>query len=122
MRTEWTAAITTTQRRAILDFLERLHNVHCAGIGQVFLIGSVARGDFTPHSDIDLLVVSESADTQFKSDVWGIGSDVSLDYDVVLNVHIYSRARWDNMRRENSMLWKTAQHEGIELTPELSHA
>ena len=120
MKTELAPQTTYNQRQAILEFDERLHRSQSDRIVTSILIGSVARGAFTGDSDIDILVAAERADTEFKSDVWGIGSDVSLEHNVVFNVHIYSHARWDRMRRENSALWQAVQREGIELTPELS--
>ena len=117
MNNPFPAATTERQRAALQDFTARLHQQMSKQIVATLLIGSVARGDFGPGSDIDVFVIGENVDTAFKASVWAIGSDVSLAHNVLLNIHIQSRARWDKMRRERSLLWQTVQREGIALTP-----
>jgi len=79
------------------------------------LFGSVARGDFRPDSDIDVLVVANKIEPGFKWDVWGIGSRVSLEHDVIFNLHIYSRQDWESLRAKKRAMWRNVEQEGIKL-------
>ena len=86
------------------------------------LFGSVARGDFTADSDIDVLVVADQVDTDFKWDVWGVGAQVSLEFDVIFNLHVYSLAHWSSLRAKRQTLWRNVEQDGVELTLQASPA
>lgn len=64
-----------------------------------------------------MLVVADEVSTEFKWSVWTIGSRVSLEHDVILNLHIKSRARWETMRAEGEARWSNIEREGVELMP-----
>ena len=108
---------TLQQRQAIQDFVRQLHAAMRDRILNVVLIGSVARGDYDPDSDIDVAVVAKDVDTDFKWEVWGIGAQVSLAHGVVLNVHLYSDLRWAEMRQSRNAPWRNIERDGIDLTP-----
>jgi hypothetical protein len=116
MKTEWPLAVTPRQHAAIDELVYRLHSYYPGRIVSTVLFGSVARGDFTADSDIDVLVVADQVDSDFKWNVWGIGSEVSLEFDVILNLHVYSRAQWTGLRDRHQTLWRNVEHDGIELT------
>jgi len=84
---------------------------------EVYLFGSKARGDFTPDSDLDLLIVLEADDWETKDKVRFVAADVSLEYDVLINTHILSRARWEEMARQQATLWREVQRDGVPLMP-----
>jgi predicted nucleotidyltransferase len=84
---------------------------------EVYLFGSKARGDFTPDSDLDLLIVLEADDWETKDNVRFTAADVSLEYDVLINTHILNQARWAKMARQRVTLWREVQRDGILLTP-----
>jgi predicted nucleotidyltransferase len=116
MKAQWSDAATSRQRAATEEVVRRLHARLPGRSVSVTLFGSVARGDFTDDSDIDLLVVADSVDTDFKWEAWGIGSEVSLEFDVIFNLHIYSRAQWARLRAYRRSLWRNVEQEGVELT------
>ena len=118
MKKEFALRTTPEQRRAVLDFAQQARKAKGERILKIILIGSVARGDFGPDSDVDIVVVAESVDTDFKCEVWDIGARASLAHSVVLNVHIYSRTRWVKMRQEKNALWRNIERDGIDLMPE----
>ena len=115
MRTRWPKRATARQRAATDELLRRLHTKYPHRMLSSVLFGSVARGDFTSESDIDVLVVADRVDTDFKWDVWGIGAEVSLEFDVIFNLRVYSGARWQWMRENRRTLWRNVEKDGIEL-------
>ena len=117
MKTEFASGMTLQQRHAVLDFVRQLRTAKGDRVLKVLLIGSVARGDFASDADIDVAVVAKGVDTRFKWDVWDIGAQVSLAHDVILNVHIYSDARWAEMRQNQNALWQNIERDGIDLVP-----
>jgi len=84
---------------------------------EVYLFGSRARGDFTPDSDLDLLIILEADDWETKDKVRFVAADVSLEYDVLINTHILSRARWEKMAHQQATLWREVQRDGVPLMP-----
>jgi hypothetical protein len=65
-----------------------------------------------------VLVVADKVDSNFKRDVWGIGAEVSLDLDVIFNLHIYSRAHWEGLAAQRRTIWRAVEREGVELMSE----
>ena len=116
MKTKWPKKATPQQRAATEELLRRINAKYSGRILSTVLFGSVARGDFTPDSDIDVLVVTEKLDTDLKWDIWGVGSEVSLEFDVLFNLHVYPRALWESLRAKRKTIWRNVDQDGIELT------
>lgn len=115
MKTELPKAVTAKQRAAIQKLLERLRVQYGEYIHSTILFGSVARGDFRSDSDIDMLIIADKIDSDFKWKVLEIGSDVSLEFDVIFNLRIYPRARWEHLGVQRKPLWRNVEREGIAL-------
>jgi predicted nucleotidyltransferase len=81
----------------------------------LWLFGSKARGDFDPDSDIDLLIVLKTVQPETRWQIWGLGSDISLEYDVLLNTHIIDAARWDDEHQYRGTLWREIERDGVPL-------
>jgi len=84
----------------------------------VALFGSKARGDDDPESDIDLLVICDAEDRQFRSDLWRKASEISLEQSVLISVRIYSQARWQKARQIGLPFTRKIIADCIPLTPE----
>jgi len=82
------------------------------------LFGSKARGDADSESDIDLVVLIDAETSEFRSRLWRIASEISLEYNVVLSPHVFGQARWDEMRRMRLPLYRAVVADGVPLTPE----
>jgi len=105
------------EQKAIDTFIGRLVCVTDVRPDHAWLFGSKSRGDFDDDSDIDLLLVLEKADWQRKERIRMTGSQISLEYGVLLNTHILSRERWEELARHQATLWREIQRDGISLLP-----
>lgn len=110
------------ERQAVAEFCRRLVQLDGVRPTRAWLFGSKARGGFDPDSDIDILVVLERADWKQKEKIRLTDSRVSLEYDVLLNVHILSQERWEEMACHQATLWREIQRDGVGLLPEPDHA
>lgn len=86
--------LSRNESSAVEQFLTRIREAYGEKIGRAALFGSKARGDWSDYSDIDILLIVPDTDWKFHKAIIEVGSDVSLEYDVLLDVHIMNASRW----------------------------
>jgi predicted nucleotidyltransferase len=101
-----------------MEYVARIRGRFPSHVLIVMLFGSKARGDADAESDIDLLVVVDVETSEFRSELWRIASDVSLEYNVVLSPRVFGQARWDETQRMRLPLYRAIVADGIPLAPE----
>jgi predicted nucleotidyltransferase len=115
-------------KAALDDFQRRLLELFPGEISQLILYGSYARGEATPDSDVDVMVVVKWREKQlpdgtylawFGDPGWNqiidVASDVLLERDVYISPLVMSEARatagkefiLHAIQREGKILWKT---------------
>jgi predicted nucleotidyltransferase len=104
---------------AIERFADRLTKGLGKRVLDVRLFGSKARGDFAPDSDLDIFIVLDNSDWSAKDQIRFIAADISLEYDVLLNTHILSRQRWEELAYHRATLWCELERDGVSLMPPL---
>ena len=93
-------------KREVEEFLDN-------NLVDMFLFGSYARGDFTPESDLDvLIVVNRSLTREEKNKISHIISTLSLESDIVIACVVYEKDFFDNVR---SPLMLCVKEEGIKV-------
>lgn len=101
---------------AVADLRKKLLERYPERLRHVILYGSVARGDHTTDSDIDILVVLEGTvgwDTErIISD---LSYDVGLVHDVILDVHVLSIETFESAYYRDDFWLSSILREGIEL-------
>ena len=100
--------------------MRRLQEKYSHEILSAILFGSVARGDFTSDSDIDVLLVVEKLLPDLKWEMRRIASRVSLEHDVIFNLHFQSRKEWEQQEAEKRTLWRNVERDGVALMPSLA--
>jgi len=86
--------LSLNESSAIQEFLFRVRRAYGEKIERAALFGSKARSDSTEYSDIDILLIVADDDWRFEKSIIEIGSDISLEYDVLLDVRILSVGQW----------------------------
>jgi predicted nucleotidyltransferase len=109
------SCLTSDEQAAITEFTDHIQDLFPERILSVTLFGSKACGDADVESDIDLLVLVDEESNAFRSELWRIASDVSLEHNVVLSVRVYARARWAESRRIRLPLYRAIVADGIPL-------
>ncbi|NWF54052.1 MAG: nucleotidyltransferase domain-containing protein [Syntrophaceae bacterium] len=78
------------------------------------VFGSVARGDYHKHSDIDLLVVLPGSVTNaIEEQVFDMAYDIELEYGLVIGTIVYSKDFWYSDRAATMPLYKNIHREGL---------
>jgi predicted nucleotidyltransferase len=121
MGIEQLSYLTAKERQALTDFIARLKAVYVDQVRDVRLFGSKARGDFGAESDLDILIVVADDESQFRRAISRLGSEIDLEYGIVLSELTMSQARFDWHRRHRAPLYRNLVQESVSLwtsTPE----
>ena len=118
MRERSLSHLTSTERAAITEYVSRIRVRFTDRILSVTLFGSKARGDAHAESDIDLLVLVGAENNEFRSELWRIASDVSLEYNVVLSARVFGQTRWAEVQRTRLPFYREIIADGVPLPPE----
>ena len=103
------------EQAALEEFLTKLHGQHGSEVVLVSLFGSKVRGDFDEESDIDVLLVVETRNSQLWEDVVEIETDLMLKYDAVISSLIMGRDNYEWHRQHRAPLYRNIEREEIEL-------
>jgi predicted nucleotidyltransferase len=82
---------------------------------EVLLFGSKARGEASPSSDVDILVILDRPTAEDLSDARGLGFDILLSYGVYVSVRAVSRQGWQTLATMQSMFYRNVLRDGISL-------
>ncbi len=118
MKTDSTLHLAPKDQVAVTEYIACIRDRFPDRILAVILFGSKARGDFDDESDIDLLVLVDTEEREFRDELWRIASRVSLDYNVVISPSVFSQSRWAETRRIRMPLYRAVAADGVPLTPE----
>jgi uncharacterized protein len=81
---------------------------------EITLYGSVARGEETNESDIDLLLLIDGpVDDGLMRLIWESIYPIELERDVVISLFIESKEIWETKYATLSLLFENIQREGI---------
>jgi predicted nucleotidyltransferase len=81
---------------------------------ELYLFGSVARNEYHPHSDIDILVlVPGEVDTALKEEVIDLAYDIELKYNVVFGIVVRSAEFWQSEKASVMPFHKNLQSEAL---------
>jgi len=107
----------SNRTRAISEFVNRLRRQLPAHVAAIRLFGSEARGDATPESDIDVLVVVEPEDQRvaLETRVVNIAFDVNIEYNVFISPLVITPAVLRHPMWRETPFIETVLREGIPL-------
>jgi len=122
MKASSLAHLTPNEQAAVTEYVASIRDGFPDRILSVILFGSKARGVGDAESDVDLLVLVDAEDREFRSELWRIASDISLEYNVVISVRVFAQARWAETRRLCLPLYRAIAADGVPLTHERAAA
>ena len=107
--------LQASEKEAIMALSALLSQNLGDNLVDLYLFGSKARGDFLTDSDIDLLVIVQDLDPDSRWLIRAQAANLSLQYEVLFNTHIYEKVRWDAIVQYRDTLWREVQRDGISL-------
>ena len=107
--------LSPNEDRAVKDLLATVKNTFGDRILRAALFGSKARGDDTPASDIDLLLIVTDDSWRFRHALVEIGAEIGLKHDVLFDLRIISEARWQYLGSIKAGLFQNISQDSIPL-------
>lgn len=101
------------RKRAAEEFARALRQAVPGRLRAVWLFGSVARGEDTHASDVDVLVVLDVRDPQVLRRIYTLANDLSMSRDVDLSVKVLGAADFERNRGTNFI--ENVHREGVAL-------
>jgi predicted nucleotidyltransferase len=89
----------TDEDRILREFREKIELRFPGQIERVLLFGSMARGDATAESDIDVLVIVTFDDWKKTDEIRAIGYSLDLDIGSRLSIQVLPSSHVDYLRR-----------------------
>jgi uncharacterized protein len=104
----------THEDRALLNAFRRWLDKDLGDtVESVTVFGSKARGEATPDSDLDILVLVKAGDWRLKWRVADIAYGLAVGTNVVPSVKVYTRSEWDRLRDIESEFYDSVAQDGI---------
>jgi predicted nucleotidyltransferase len=110
-----TIELNRNQKEAIARYLEILSQIYREQISKVILFGSVARDDFSPESDIDLLIVTANGGQNLKDEISMACFDIMLETEVILSPLVMDEETYEWHKQYRDPLYNQIQKDGIDL-------
>jgi len=105
----------TTEQQAVLEFVRLLIERFNGLIRWVLRFGSKARGESTPESDLDLLVVVESNDWRVHKQIRYLAADIPLECNLNLSTRVWTTSHHREVEKLQSLLYQNIQRDAINL-------
>lgn len=107
--------ISASERLALTELLNRLEREYDHLVLRVILYGSAIRGDRSPDSDVDVLILTRSDDWRTLEPIRFLVARLSNEQDVFLSPWITSLERFERLRQNQPLLYDRICQEGVEL-------
>lgn len=102
-------------RDAIASFLDRVEHRFGDSVERIILYGSVARGEATDASDVDLVVVWDGAFHDGFLGITEVATRIFIDTGILLSPKVLPRETWDEHAAMEDAFYRNVSAEGIVL-------
>ncbi|MBN1876409.1 MAG: nucleotidyltransferase domain-containing protein [Anaerolineae bacterium] len=108
-------SLSDQEQQAVSAFVDKIRQRFGCHLESAVLFGSRARGDATPDSDMDVLVVLDHVDLAIQREIRYLAVDVCLAYGIYLSTRVWSHAHWQTLATLQTMLYRNIQQDGLSL-------
>jgi predicted nucleotidyltransferase len=96
-------------------FANGLRQLVGESIEKIILIGSYARGDQTPESDIDIVILLKASSKNLRDKIYDYLVDFTLEHDVDISLKLINRATYQEWKEWADPFVKSIETEGVEV-------
>jgi predicted nucleotidyltransferase len=115
MKAAMALELNKNQREAIIRYLSILNKKYKEEILEVILYGSVARGEPSLESDIDLLIVTANGGQDLRDEISMACFDIILQTEVILSPLVIDEETYEWHKKYRDPLYNSIQRDGIDL-------
>jgi len=108
-------SLTLQERKAVDAFKERVQKDFGSQLRDLRLFGSRARQEGNEESDLDVLVLLDSAPTVVRGKIFEIASDIFLEYEIDISPLVMSQEHFEDMKRRERLLPQEIERDGVPL-------
>lgn len=108
-------SLSPAERAALADFCDAVRDSLGSEVIDIQLFGSKARGDATPESDVDVLVVVRRYEPKLIDALYDLLLDVCLDHDVYISLKVFSKAEYERLNHPRTPFMQNVVREGVAL-------
>lgn len=109
------AQLTDQEQRTAAAFVNKVRTRFDPQLISVVLFGSRARGEAKTDSDMDVVVVMTTVNTEIRQAIRHLAVEVWLESGIYLSTRVWSQEHWRNMAKLQTSLYQNISQEGIEL-------
>ena len=107
--------LSEREKIALKRFRVALEEVFTNNLIEIKLFGSKARGEGRNDSDLDMLVVISSDDWRICDVVYGIATDILLEYEVCISPKTLRQEEYIHLNNIGSTFIKNVVRDGIQV-------
>lgn len=101
------------KQKALQEFLKIAKQKHSDKIEQIILFGSLARGETTEESDIDILVITSGSRFEMQKNLSEIAVDILLKTGEYISAKAVSTEEYSFMEKINTGFYQNIAKEGV---------
>lgn len=109
------SSLSPAERAALADFRDAVRDSLGSEVIDIQLFGSKARGDATPESDVDVLVVVRRDEAKLIDALYDLLLNVCLDHDVYISLKVFSEAEYERLNHPRTPFMQNVAREGVAL-------
>jgi predicted nucleotidyltransferase len=96
-------------------FADESKNLLLESIVAEYLFGSYAKNNYTPRSDIDILILVKNFTPDMQRQLSGLASDYSFEYDVYISPIVKDIEVWKKNQMYHTLFYQELTQYGIAL-------
>jgi len=109
------SSLSPAEQAALEDFLNAVQGSLESEVVDVQLFGSKARGDATPESDVDVLVVVRRDEPKLIDALYDLLLDACLSHNVYISLKVFSEAEYERLNHPRTPFMQNVAREGVAL-------
>ena len=101
------------EKKAVMELSQLLHKEIGRDLVEAKVFGSKVRGEDSPESDIDILVILKQSDKKKRNIIADLSFEIGLKYDLFLSTVVYEQNLFYSPLSKETLFYQNVQKEGV---------